>query len=211
MQNNPYTLPPTSALVIFPILTANPLPVYQASSNPVRLSTAIGVHTKLTKAIIIELISKQHLFTSTPFGNFLLVGRWWSYIWSLYLVLENPGKKKVLYPNMKIHNTHPQVSSPIDIPLSALFLIKLRSARVRRSENGFICNTLLQHLHARRSLLTMESQNWLYLEMSPPGHSGAGQEALNTTSAPTGSNLGFLVSGSLGSGKNMPHRNDFLQ
>ena len=57
----------------------------------------------------------------------------------------------------------------------------------------------------------MESQNWLYLEMSPPGHSEAGQEALNTTRAPTGSNLGFLVSGSLGSGKNMPQRNDFLQ
>jgi hypothetical protein len=56
----------------------------------------------------------------------------------------------------------------------------------------------------------MESQNWLYLEMSPPGHSVAGQEALNITRAPTGSNSGFLVSGSLGSGKNMPQRNDFL-
>ena len=57
----------------------------------------------------------------------------------------------------------------------------------------------------------MESQNWLYLEMPPPGHSGAGQEPLNTRRAPTGSNLGFLGSGSLGSGKNKPQRNDALQ
>ena len=62
-------------------------------------------------------------------------------------------------------------------------------------------------------LLTMESQNSLKLEMSSlsgPGHSGAGQEPLNIRRAPTGSDLGSLEFTSLGSGKNIPQRNDSL-
>ena len=77
------------------------------------------------------------------------------------------------------------------------------------SETQYLEKTLVWK--EEENVLTMESQNWLYLEMSPLGHSVAGQELLNRSSAPTGSNFGFVGSGSFGSGKNNPQRKDSLQ
>ena len=81
---------PRRAPGIFPFLAANPLSVDQASSNPVRLPTAVRVHAKLG-------IGAQHYIHFTKFasylhsfGEFFALGR--SYILCIDLILENPGK-----------------------------------------------------------------------------------------------------------------------
>ena len=53
--------------------------------------------------------------------------------------------------------------------------------------------------------LTMESQNRPYLAVLPAGHSSAAQELLKMKRGATG-----LAPSVLGSGKNRPQRNDFL-